>query len=71
MREGDKVVLVETDWWSAFGKKWVLERGQRLTISHRFNLNGTAFYAFEELDEDPDGDPPMFMASGFRPAVLN
>lgn len=68
---GDRVVVVHDEWHSYQGKPWVLERGMHLTCNLRTNFNGVQFLGFEELDEDPYGDPPIFMASGFRPEKLD
>lgn len=71
MREGDRVVVVHTDWWSAFGRRMKLERGMRLTVRAVTRFNGVLMAEFDELSEDDDGDTPLFMVDGFRPAVLN
>jgi hypothetical protein len=72
MQAGDRVVMVQEDWWSAFGKRWVIKRtGDPLTINARRRFGAVTLIGFEEIDVDPDGEPPLFDASGFRPAVLN
>jgi hypothetical protein len=71
MREGEKVVMVQDRWYSAFGDEWVLERGMRLTCNKRKRFGNVWLVGFDELDVDPQGDPPLFDESGFRPLVLN
>lgn len=65
MEPGTVVICQSNKWYSAHGREYTVNLGERLTISKVYRVGGAMFLKFKEIEVLNDIENPGFLSTGF------